>query len=57
MRGKLGEKQSSYPNMSDVNKLNPIVFAGDVKRSYQPTLGLKMDTVLAVRVLEQPFHV
>lgn len=52
MREKLGRRQSSYPNMSDANKLNHIVFAGAVKRSYRHTLGLKMDTVRGVRLLK-----
>lgn len=42
--------------MPDANKHNPIVFAGDVKKSYQHTLGLKKDTVQRVRVLKRAFQ-
>ena len=50
MHGKREARQDIWPSMSDANKQNPIVSAGDVKRLYQPTLG-------AVRLLTNLFHV
>jgi hypothetical protein len=50
MRAKQEARQGIWPSMSDANKQNPIVSAGDVKGWYQCILA-------AVHLLTNPFHV
>jgi hypothetical protein len=49
MRVKQEARQGIWPNMSDANKQNPIVFVGGVKRLYRCILA-------AVRHSTNPFH-